>query len=564
MINRYVNKLNFLLTSKDKRMLVILLIMSVVLSFVEVVGISAIMPFISVASNPELIYSNEYINIFYDLLKFSDTKSFIIYFGISLICFYIFRAIYIVYHSYMMSKFAMDKYTQVANKLYHNYLNMPYKEYVTRNSGTISKVIVVEALQLAYLLQNVLIFLSEVLIVIILYSLLLFVDIKMTVLLTILMAIKVVLLTKTVSKKIKSIGIQRAVLQERFNIIVNESLGNFKIIKFLSNQLSLEKKFSNVSASFAKIQIWNVTLSNIPRNFLESVGLSILMGIVIYIVAFQDSPEKVIPIISMYALALYRLLPATARILNSYNSIVFHLPSLNIVYNDLKLDYTREYSKNIDFKNSIKLVNISYSYENKQNIINNLTLEINKGQKIAFIGESGSGKSTLVDIICGIYKPTSGEIYIDNQKLLNDNVVSWRKKIGYIPQSIYLFDGTIADNVSFGREYDEKKVIEVLKQANIYDTIMLKDGLNTIVGEGGIQLSGGQKQRIGIARALYGDPEVLVLDEATSALDTETETAIMDEIYKVSEDKTLLVIAHRLSTIEKCNVKIDLGNMTNG
>jgi ATP-binding cassette subfamily B protein/ATP-binding cassette subfamily C protein len=150
---------------------------------------------------------------------------------------------------------------------------------------------------------------------------------------------------------------------------------------------------------------------------------------------------------------------------------------------------------------------------------------------------------------------------IDGVELDNSNIVSWRKKIGYIPQSIYLFDGTIADNISFGRDYDEEKIIKVLKQANIYDTLMEKDGLDTMVGEGGIQLSGGQKQRIGIARALYGDPEILVLDEATSALDTDTEKAIMDEIYNISEDKTLMIIAHRLSTIKNCDVKIDVSKL---
>jgi ATP-binding cassette subfamily B protein/ATP-binding cassette subfamily C protein len=195
--------------------------------------------------------------------------------------------------------------------------------------------------------------------------------------------------------------------------------------------------------------------------------------------------------------------------------------------------------------------------------LNNLTLGIEKGQKIAFVGESGSGKSTLVDLICGIYRPNSGKIFIDNVELDNSNIVSWRKKIGYIPQSIYLFDGTIADNISFGREYNEDKLIKVLKQANIYDVLIEKEGLDTMVGEGGIQLSGGQKQRIGIARALYGEPEILVLDEATSALDSETEKAIMDEIYKISEDKTLMIIAHRLSTIEKCDVRIDLEKINN-
>ena len=168
--------------------------------------------------------------------------------------------------------------------------------------------------------------------------------------------------------------------------------------------------------------------------------------------------------------------------------------------------------------------------------------------------KSGSGKSTLVDIIISLLEPCSGEIYIDTTKLSDKNLKSWRQKIGYIPQNVYLFDGNVADNVVFGRDFDEKRIIECLKLANIYEFLETKEGIYTQVGDSGISLSGGQKQRIAIARALYGKPEILVLDEATSALDNKTEQKIMDEIYQISSNKTLLIIAHRLSTIQKCDI----------
>lgn len=558
-----IRKLNFLLTLEDKKFLIVLLLMSILLSIIETVGITAIMPFISIASNPELIYSNKYYKMIYDFFEFSSSKNFVIDFGLTLISFYIFRALYIVFHGYLMAKFSMKKYSIFASQLFESYINMPYREFTKRNSATISKVIIIEASQLAVLVQNMLILLSEIMIVIILYILLLMVDIQMTIVLTFLLGVKVFFLILTVSKKIKRIGKDREIAQNKFNRMINDVLSNFKIIKFISNQTTLAKDLSNISDKFANIEISNLTLSTIPRNTLEAIGLSLLMAVVIYIISFENNASNVIPIVSMYALALYRILPATSRILNSYNRIVFYLPSLDIVYNDLTFKYTREYENKIVFNNNILIQNLVFSYDKKMNIINNLNLEIKKGQKIAFIGESGSGKSTLVDLICGIYRPDSGKIVIDNVELDNSNIVSWRKRIGYIPQSIYLFDGTIADNISFGREYDEQKLEYVLKQANIYDVIMQKDGLDTMVGEGGIQLSGGQKQRIGIARALYGNPDILVLDEATSALDTETEKSIMDEIYKVSENKTLFIIAHRLSTIEKCDRKIDIGKLKN-
>ena len=205
------------------------------------------------------------------------------------------------------------------------------------------------------------------------------------------------------------------------------------------------------------------------------------------------------------------------------------------------------------------MTNLNFYYDDKK-ILNSINLTIDKGQKIAFIGESGSGKSTLVDIIIGLHKLTQGEMRVDGVLVEEANLQNWRSQIGYIPQQVYLFDGTISENVCFGREFDEDLLVKVLDQANILEFLQKKQGIETLVGEDGIQLSGGQKQRIAIARALYGQPEVLVLDEATSALDDETEKKIMDEIYKISKDKTLIIIAHRLSTIKGCDNTYTLKN----
>ena len=200
-----------------------------------------------------------------------------------------------------------------------------------------------------------------------------------------------------------------------------------------------------------------------------------------------------------------------------------------------------------------------------KNVLNDINITIKKGSKVAFIGESGSGKSTLVNIIIGLYQPTNGKLLVDGTLINEQNVDSWRGKIGYIPQSVYLFDGTVGENIAFGSSYDKKKVESCLKKARIFDFLSLKEGQDTIVGEGGVMLSGGQMQRVAIARALYLEPEVLILDEATSALDTDMEKEIMNEIYDISKDKTLIIIAHRLSTLDKCEViyKIENGKLNN-
>ena len=258
--------------------------------------------------------------------------------------------------------------------------------------------------------------------------------------------------------------------------------------------------------------------------------------------------------LSIFVLGMYRLLPSFHRILGGYNTIAFHLKSLDIVYNEIMASREELGNEPIEFKKIIEVKNVSFSYKPNKIILHDVSLEIYKGEKVAFIGKSGEGKSTLVDIIIGLYRPQNGEIRVDSTLLNDKNLISWRRKIGYIPQQIYLFDGTIAENVAMEKEMDRKRIIEVLKQAEIWDFLKTQhEGLETKVGENGLKLSGGQKQRVGIARALYGNPEVLVLDEATSALDTKTEGKIMETIYKISEEKTLIIIAHRHSTINGCD-----------
>ncbi|WP_107791143.1 ABC transporter ATP-binding protein/permease [Campylobacter concisus] len=553
-------KLLAITTRQEKKNFIILIFMSIFLSIIETVGISAIMPFITLASDPSKIVSNKYSKMVYDFFEFSTTTNFMIFFGLFLIGFYIFRATYSMLYNYILNKFAFGRFHAFAFRLFKNYTNLPYKRFVKRNSAELIKTIVNEASNLSFYMQSLLLIFSEFFTVVLLYALLLLMDWKMTLVLTILLGAKVLFLLFFLKKRIEKEGLKRSIMQSKFYKILNETFGNFKIIKLIQNEEKLYSEFSNISYGYARANIVSNTLSQLPRLSLETIGFSVLIGIVVYVLFQYNDANFVLPIISMYALALYRILPALNRILSNYNTLLFLSNSLDVVYSDLSYTPQIEGKDFIDFKNKIELTNISFEYNRNKKVLENINIIINKGDKVAFMGESGSGKSTLVDLIIGLYKPLSGEIVIDDKKLTTDNVKSYRSKVGYIPQSIYLFDGTVGENVAFGYEYNKEKIIEVLKKANIYDFLYSKEGIDTLVGDGGIQLSGGQKQRIGIARALYSDPEILVLDEATSALDNETEAKIMDEIYETSQDKTLLIIAHRLSTIERCDRKIMLSN----
>lgn len=554
-----IQKLNMLLTHQQKRFLLILFGLTIVLSLIETIGISAIMPFISMASNPNIL-DNGYYSYVYNFFGFESKNLFIIVFGFSLIGFYILRAIYSVFYSYSLNRFSFGTYNEFAYRLFKGYINLPYKDFVTKNTSLLTKNIMSEAQNLSNLVQHGLIFVAEFFTVLFLYALLLAVDWQMTLVLSIVLGIKVFSLTKVLSKIVKKEGKKRSEFQAKFMRIISETFGNFKLVKLYGNEHEIFKSFENANSNYTKSNIIYSTINQIPRGILETLGFSILIGIVLYILFRYQDASFVIPIISMYALALYRMLPAINRIMISYNGMIFLQKSLDIVHDDLTYIIEPEGNDVIRFNTSLTLSKVSFDYNKTTNVLHDISLTIHKGDRIAFIGESGSGKSTLVDIIIGVYKPSFGLVMIDDTPLSNANIKAWRAKIGYIPQSIYLLDGTVGENVSFGHEYDEMKIINALQKANIWEFLLSKDGIHTRVGEGGIQLSGGQKQRIGIARALYSAPDILVLDEATSALDTETEASIMNEIYAIGQDKTLIVIAHRLSTLQGCSKIIQIKN----
>jgi ABC-type multidrug transport system fused ATPase/permease subunit len=558
----FFSKLFSILTRHDKRFLLLLVFISIVVSFIEMIGVGAILPFINIASNFENIHLNAYTEKIYTFFHFNTDVNFVIAIGIALLIFYILRSLLNLGYFYLLAKFSKGRYHLIAYRLFENYLGMSYRAFIDKNSADLSKSIISEAQNMTNLISGLLLMLSELFVVIFLYAIMLYINWKITLLITLLLAINALFLTMTVSRAIKKAGSSQEEHQKKFFEIIQSSLGNFKLMKLTSNTTSILEKFSHASSSYASANIRNETLSHFPRLFLEALGFGIIIFIVIYLVSkYQSDISSQLALISMFVLGLYRLMPSANRILTGYNQILFYKSSLDIIHNDLMYDPENLGNTAIPFDHSVSLHHISFEYTDAKPILSNLFLTINKGDKIAFIGESGSGKSTLIDIIIGLYRPKKGSITVDDIPLNESNIKAWRSKIGYIPQSIYLFDGTVAQNVTFGKPINNNQIKESLRQANILEFLeSYHEGINTIVGEGGIKLSGGQRQRIAIARALYGNPEVLILDEATSALDTDTEAKIMEEIYRICEHKTLIIIAHRLSTIQWCQKKYTLKN----
>ncbi|HHQ3651888.1 TPA: BC-type lipopolysaccharide transporter PglK [Campylobacter coli] len=549
-----LKKIFFILSKEDKKFLFSLLLFSVFISFIESFAISLVMPFITLASdfsyfdrNKYLISLKEYLNI--------PVFEIIVYFGVGLIVFYVFRALLNAYYFHLLARFSKGRYHAIAYKVFAKFLNTDYENFTQKNQSEILKSITGEVYNLSTMISSFLLMMSEIFVVLLLYTLMLLVNYKITLFLSLFMIINAFILIKVLSPIVKKAGLKREEAMKNFFEILNTNLNNFKLIKLKTKEDGVLNLFKTQSEIFAKANITNESVSAMPRIYLEGVGFCVLVFIVVFLVFKNQSDiSGILATISIFVLALYRLMPSANRIITSYHDLLYYRSSLDIIYQILKQKEESLGEEKIDFDKELRLENLSFGYKDKKNLFTCLNLSIKKGEKIAFIGESGCGKSTLVDIIIGLLSPREGRVLVDKNELNMKNVKNYRQKIGYIPQNIYLFNDSIAKNISFGDEVDEEKLQRVIKQANLEHFVKnLPQGVQTKVGDGGSNLSGGQKQRIAIARALYLDPEILVLDEATSALDTESEARIMDEIYKISKDKTMIIIAHRLSTITRCD-----------
>ncbi|WP_051486324.1 BC-type lipopolysaccharide transporter PglK [Campylobacter coli] len=544
----------FILSKEDKKFLFSLLLFSVFISFIESFAISLVMPFITLASDFSYFDRNKYLIQLKDYLAL-PVFEIIVYFGVVLIVFYVLRALLNSYYFHLLARFSKGRYHAIAYKVFAKFLNTDYENFTQKNQSEILKSITGEVYNLSTMISSFLLMMSEIFVVLLLYTLMLLVNYKITLFLSLFMIINAFILIKVLSPIVKKAGLKREEAMKNFFEILNINLNNFKLIKLKTKEDGVLNLFKTQSEIFAKANITNESVSAMPRIYLEGVGFCVLVFIVVFLVFKNQSDiSGILATISIFVLALYRLMPSANRIITSYHDLLYYRSSLDIIYQILKQKEESLGEEKIDFDKELRLENLSFGYKDKKNLFTCLNLSIKKGEKIAFIGESGCGKSTLVDIIIGLLSPREGRVLVDKNELNMKNVKNYRQKIGYIPQNIYLFNDSIAKNISFGDEVDEEKLQRVIKQANLEHFVKnLPQGVQTKVGDGGSNLSGGQKQRIAIARALYLDPEILVLDEATSALDTESEARIMDEIYKISKDKTMIIIAHRLSTITRCD-----------
>ena len=566
-------KLLFLLSYQQRKHLGLLLLMITIMAILDMVGVASILPFMAVLTNQGLVETNFLLKTMFEvssIIGVETKKEFIFALGVLvfllLVCSLLFKALTI----YLQARFTLMREYSIGKSLLEGYLHQPYSWFLSRHSSDAGKTILSEVAQVIGNGLNPLIeLISKVIVTITLLALLFTVNPKLTLTIAISLGTVYLIIFYVVKKYLSSLGAESLKNNKLRFRSVNEAFGSIKMLKFKGLEKTYIKFFSNSAKIFAKNQASLHAIGQLPRFILEIIAFGGILLIILYTMAQSGNFNSSLPILSLYVFAGYRLMPALQQIYGSFTQLTFIVPSLDKLYTDLKnlkTPHKNHVNGNITFNKAITLKNIHYNYPNSsRTALKNINLTIPSKASVGLVGVTGSGKTTLVDIILTLLEPQKGTMEIDGKVISEKNARDWQNCIGYVPQNIYLSDGTVEANIAFGIDLKDIKkdtIEKVSKIADIHDFVMkeLPQQYQTTIGENGVRLSGGQRQRIGIARALYHNPKVLILDEATSALDDKTENAVMEEINNLSKHITIIIIAHRLNTVKNCDFIFKLDN----
>lgn len=564
-------KLSYIFSKRDKYKIALLLCIMVAGSFLELLGVAVFQPFVNIIMMPDSIQENPYLARIYQMFGCSTTESFLTVVALGIIVIYVVKNVYLWVEQNLIMKFTYGMQQKLSTRLLTTYLSEPYTFHLNKNIAELQRSMQEDTGLFTQVLMHTLQLVAEVVVCIVLGVYLFTVSNSITVVIVGLLILCVVLFTKITKRFTEQLGKEAQVYKGKLYQWVNQSLGGVKEVKVLNREEFFVSSYKKYYGLYIKGVRINRLLSITPKYMVEAVCMTgLLIAIIIKLNFGHGELENFIPQLATFAVAAFRLLPSVGRINEHVNNILYAVPSVDLIYGDLKgiEDYQEskgeEEGKEWSFEHGITAKHITYAYPNTDtNVLEDANCIIPKGKTVAFIGSSGAGKTTMADIILGLLAPQRGKILVDNIDVFK-NLTMWHHQIGYIPQVIYLSDDTIRNNIAFGiheDQIDEEAVRTALKKAQLAEFVdTLPDGLDTIVGDRGVRLSGGQRQRIGIARALYHDPEILVLDEATSALDNETETAVMEAIESLQGSKTMIIIAHRLTTIQNADIIYEVGD----
>jgi ATP-binding cassette, subfamily B, bacterial PglK len=572
-------KISQLLNGKNKAELVTIVLLMLIMAVLEVLGIGSVIPFLTVLGDPDSMHQNPYLDLIFNYLSFESKGLFIWFLGLSSVFFLILGTIFKMLTYYRLHMFANMQRHEIGKKLLKRYLSYDYEFFLRKNSSEISKIILSEVDQVVgtVLIPSLMIVIN-VFVSIFIALFIIYIDPALAISTLVIFGTLYLIIFSSLVGKLSYIGRQRTVENSKRFKTISEVIGGVKDIKLYGKEKEYLKGFETSSLNFAKYAALNKIYATLPQYLVESIiFIVIIISALLFFNSEGASLNVVLPMLGVYTMSIFKIKPAISNIYSSLSSIKFGENALdrllNEFNNDSKLDVNSKSNKiesnSLFFNNNLQFDNVRFKYDQaKMYTLKDISLIIKKNTNIGIVGVSGSGKSTLIDLMLGLLKPTSGHITIDGCNLTNENIRNWQDMVGYVPQNIYLTDDSIANNIAFGvstSKIDMEHVKYVAKLSQIDDFIInLNDGYDTVIGERGARISGGQRQRLGIARALYQNPAILVMDEATSALDEETERKLIESIYTMKGNKTIIMIAHRLSTIDICDsvYKIESGSIS--
>ncbi len=559
-----------ILDKSDRRQVVIVFINIFISAMLETLSVGSIVPFVGAIMSPEILRENQYIEMLCRITGINSDVELLAILGGGLIGVFLLKNVYLIFSSYMQIKFRYCIQEKLSVRMLNSYLKRPYSYFINVNSSEIIRGIGCDVGCVKDMIESLLMLLTQFTTILMISIYLFIMDSVMTIGVLVTSCICVILITIIFRKRVKELGVIQREANASVSKYAYEIITGVKEILVMQRQTKFADLYKREYSKTRKSNVAYATISSCPSKVIETVFVA---GLVIFIcirIVIGLDANTFVPQLSAFALGGMKMLPSISAVSAQITAMAFLKPGVNAAYANIKEVEKYEAEKKIyisqrendkrcavDEFRMIKINDLCWSYnDNSPLILDKLSLCIERGESIAFIGESGSGKTTLVDIILGLFKPQIGEVTLDGVDIYSIPQ-RWSKMIAYVQQSIFLVDDTIKHNIAFGipdDEIDENRVWEALEQAQMKDYVLNKpEGINTVVGERGVKFSGGQRQRIAIARALYNNPEILILDEATAALDNETEEAVLESIEALQGKKTLIIVAHRLTTIRNCD-----------
>ena len=561
-----LKKLFYILTPHERKRAIFLLIMISIMALLDMIGVASILPFMAVLTNPSLIETNLILNSMFQtssIFGVESNQQFLFVLGIFVFVLLVISLVFKALTTYAQVRFAQMREYTIGKRLMEGYLYQPYSWFLNQHSADVGKNVLAEvSIVISKGITPLIELISKGMVTIAIIILLILADPKLSLIVGFSISISYIIIYYLIRNYLSRIGNKRLENNRIRFLSISEAFGATKEVKVAGLEQTYIKLFSDSSKICAKSLASSQMIAQLPRFFLEAIAFGGIMITVLFMTAKSGSFISSAPIISLYVFAGYRLMPALQEIYASLTKLTFVGPSLDKLSDELKnLKPINEKYRNgvLSLKQSISLKNVDYSYPNSsRTALKNINLNIPAKSIVGLVGSTGSGKTTTVDIILGLLEVQNGTLEIDGKVITKQNLRSWQRSVGYVPQHIYLSDNTVASNIAFGvepKDINQNLVEKASKIADLHNFVTkeLPNQYQTTIGERGVRLSGGQRQRIGIARALYHNPQVIILDEATSALDYQTEKAVMDAVNKLSKNITIILIAHRLNTVKRCD-----------